>query len=145
MNWRPSNIHSLHTYGVSAFLLLNVYPQEILEWKKILGQPLRARFLRDLKFPPFSPLHSYVARKKRAGLSNHVKNRVLESWSNIFFPLGVYMFLMFLFLLFFDVFILNENHLVRILNALRLDWLHVWLAVLYQTILLSFYLTFRRI
>ena len=25
--------------------------------------------------------------KKRAGFSNHVKNRVLESYSNIFFPL----------------------------------------------------------
>ena len=34
-------------------------------------------FLRDLKIPPFFPC--YVA-----GTSNHVRNRVLESCSNIF-------------------------------------------------------------
>ena len=32
-------------------------------------------------------LQCYVAGKKMAGFSNPVKNRVLESYSNIFFPL----------------------------------------------------------
>ena len=44
--------------------------------KKILEQFSRTRFLRDLKLP-----------EKRAGFSNPIKNRVLESCSNIFFPL----------------------------------------------------------
>ena len=38
-----------------------------------------------LKIPPFFPCH--VAEEKRAGISNHVKNRVLESCSIIFFTL----------------------------------------------------------
>ena len=40
-------------------------------------------FLWDLKFPPFSLL--LCSKEKRAGFSNPIKNRVLESRSNIFF------------------------------------------------------------
>ena len=44
-------------------------------------------FLRDLKFPPL--LRCYVAGKKRAGFSNHIKNSALESCTNIFFLLDL--------------------------------------------------------
>ena len=53
--------------------------------KKILEQLSRTRFLTLFEVPVFS-LH-LRSREKRAGFSNHVKNRVLESCSNIFFPL----------------------------------------------------------
>ena len=39
-------------------------------------------FLLDLKIPPFHPC--YLAAEKKAGISNPVKNRVLERCSNIF-------------------------------------------------------------
>ena len=55
--------------------------EKILEWLS------RTRFLRDLKFPPISLL--LRCREKRAGVSNHVKNRVLEKFSKIFFPLNI--------------------------------------------------------
>ena len=42
-------------------------------------------FLRDLKFAPFSPL--LRSSGKRARISNPVKNRVIETCSNIFFTL----------------------------------------------------------
>ena len=42
-------------------------------------------FLRDLNFVHFFPC--YVAPKKRARNSNSVRNRVLESCSDIFFTL----------------------------------------------------------
>ena len=53
--------------------------------EKILEKFQAHYFLRDLKFPPFSPL--LRNRGKGAGFSNLVKNRVLESCSNVFFPL----------------------------------------------------------
>ena len=56
--------------------------------KKILVQLSKTQFLRDLKLPPFSPVLS--RRRKRAGFSNSVKNRVLDTYSNIFFPSSFY-------------------------------------------------------
>ena len=50
--------------------------------KKVLKQLLRTRFLRDLKFPLFSML--LRSRKKRAGISNAIKNRVIKSCSYVF-------------------------------------------------------------
>ena len=54
--------------------------------KKILEQLSRTRFFTGFEFPTlFSLLRS---RGKRAGFSNPVNNRVLESCSNIFFLLA---------------------------------------------------------
>ena len=50
--------------------------------KKVLKQLSRTRFLRDLKFPLFSMM--LRSRKKRAGISNPIKNRVIESCSYVF-------------------------------------------------------------
>ena len=44
-------------------------------------------FLRDLKIPPCLTCYLLRSSGKRVGNSNSVKNRVLESCSNIFFPL----------------------------------------------------------
>ena len=53
--------------------------------KKILEQLSRTRFFTELENPALFPC--YVAAEKRAGIPNHVKNRVLESFSNFFSPL----------------------------------------------------------
>ena len=53
------------------------------------GQKLsRTRCLRDLKFAPFSSL--LCSSGKRERISNPIKNRVLQSYFNIFFTLGNY-------------------------------------------------------
>ena len=51
--------------------------------EKILVQLQERDFLRDLKFLPFYPL-----LRSREKEPNPVKNRVLESYSNIVFPLA---------------------------------------------------------
>ena len=53
--------------------------------KKILEQLSRTPFFTGFEITAL--FHCYIAWKKRAGFSNPVKNRVLESCSNIFFPL----------------------------------------------------------
>ena len=53
--------------------------------KTILEQFSRKRFYTRLENRGFFPCS--VASIKRAGISNPVKNRVLETWSNNFFPL----------------------------------------------------------
>ena len=56
--------------------------------KKVLEQLLRTRLFTEFEIP--GPLfRCYIAGGKRAGFSNPVKNRVLESFSNIFSPLNV--------------------------------------------------------
>ena len=56
--------------------------------KKILDYFQEHDFLRDLKNPPFSSL--LRSTEKRVGISNPVKNSVLESFSDIFFTLEVF-------------------------------------------------------
>ena len=52
----------------------------------MLEQHSRTRILTGFEKPTLFPC--YVAPEKRAGISNAARNRVLESYSNIFFPLG---------------------------------------------------------
>ena len=51
----------------------------------MLEQHSRTRILTVFEKPAFLPC--YVAPEKKAGISNAVRNRVLESYSNISFPL----------------------------------------------------------
>ena len=58
----------------------------VLEWKKYYKNFQEHDFLRNLNFALISSvLHS---REKSARNSNHVRNRVLETYSNTFFPLN---------------------------------------------------------
>ena len=56
--------------------------------KNILEQLSRTRIFTGFENPALFFPACYVAPKKGAGNSNPVKNRVLESCSNIFFALG---------------------------------------------------------
>ena len=66
--------------SVHQFISYDVY----LEGKRYKNNFQERDFLRDLKFPM-----QLCSREKKAGFSNHVKNCVLESCSNIFFSLKV--------------------------------------------------------
>ena len=60
----------------------------LIRVKKILEQLSRARFFPGFEIPALFPLLRSISEKKREGISNPVKNRVLKS---CLFPSDMYL------------------------------------------------------